>query len=121
MANDAGDADEGPNRFQNLPAIASAEAISADPLQILYRVDTAMANASEPLRIDFYRGDDGEEAAAFLGSDTCAATSIRINRNIVLTMPVGVSAMPAGATATDAEGHTSPLSLGALIFRHGFE
>lgn len=102
---DAGDVDAGQNLGQNRPQIISASQ-SGDTLTVTYLVDTAVANATFPLRVDFYAdviGGSGE----LLAEDFYPASSAQLQRTIGLAVPHGVSAIPFVATATDADGHTS--------------
>lgn len=86
-----------------------------------YRVDTALANASYPLRVDFYadvRGGSGE----WLTQDTYPQASAQQQRTITLLVPAGARAIPFVATATDAGGHTSEFSPAFdVIFEDDFD
>lgn len=118
--NDAGDADTGANSVQNWPEILSASQIG-NQLTVTYRVDTATANATYPLRIDFHadaRGGGGE----WLTQDSYPAASAQLSRTITLLVPAGTRAIPFVATATDAIGHTSEFSPAFdVIFEDDFE
>jgi hypothetical protein len=106
--NDVDDADGGANGTQNWPEILAASQ-SGNELTVTYRVDTAVANASYPLRIDFHadeRGGGGE----WLTQDSYPQASAQQQRTITLLVPAGVRAIPFVATATDAGGHTSEFS-----------
>jgi hypothetical protein len=109
--NDAGDADTGANRSLNHPDI-TAYSVAGANFSVTYRVDTAAANATYPLRVDFYRalGDEGE---VYLDSDVYTAADAQQPRSVVLDIPPGVS-LDAGdllvAVATDADGVSSELS-----------
>ena len=106
--NDIGDADGGANRTQNWPEIVAAS-LAGNQLTLTYRVDTDVAHASWPLRIDFHanvRGGSG----AWLGADTCPAASAGQLRTLTLLLPAGVRALPVVATATDAAGRSSEFS-----------
>lgn len=107
-SNDLDDADTGANGQQNWPEIVAAGQIG-NQLTVTYRVDTAVANASYPLRIDFHaneRGGGGE----WLTQDSYPQASAQQQRTVVLLVPAGVRAIPFVATATDASGHTSEFS-----------
>lgn len=120
--NDAGDADEGPNRFQNTPVIEHVTPLAeGTQLSVTYRVDTAIAKAAYPLRVDFHYSVDGEEGSELIGSDTYAASDAQSAKTVMLAVAPGVDALPVVAIATDAEGHSSPFSRGDLIFRNGFD
>ena len=120
--NDAGDADEGANRFQNTPLIEAVQVLGGGTqMAVTYRVDTAVANAAYPLRVDFYASVDGDEGSEPLGSDVYTAAEAPQSKTIMLSLVPGPPVLPVVATATDAEGHTSAFSLGDLIFRNGFD
>lgn len=73
-ANDSGDADEGPDRLQNSPAIENVvldRQASPATLTISYRVDSDFGNADYPLFVDFYWSDVDEDAQGrfFVASD----------------------------------------------------
>jgi hypothetical protein len=107
--NDAGDADEGPNRLQNHPVLQSA-LLNGDALTVSYSVDTAPAHAAYPLRVEFFLADASEqEGAVFLGADAYPAPG---SRDAVIDVTgMGVTdGTPLVATATDAAGNTSEFS-----------
>jgi hypothetical protein len=109
IANDAGDGDTGVNNRQNYPAIQAAS-IAGNQLTVKYLVDTDVANATYPLRIDFYVDSD-EGSGAFLVSDSYPATSAGLPRTATLTLPA--SALPLVgfvASATSADGYSSEFS-----------
>jgi hypothetical protein len=110
-ANDLHDPDEGANRFQNHPAIASA-VLSGGALAVTYVVDTAPANATYPLRVEFFEADpDAEEGLRFLGADTYTEADYGAGMPGSKTAILAVSGLAAGdlvlGTATDAAGNTS--------------
>lgn len=109
-AGDAGDGDEGPNRLQNAPTILSATAPSgSDQITVRYQVDTDPANTTYPLTVRFYgQALDGDllvhfplGAATYTGPGDATATF----ENVLDGSPLIV------ATATDAMGNTSEVSL----------
>lgn len=109
--NDAGDADDGANLLMNHPDI-TAFGVAGGSFSVTYRVDTTTANATYPLRVDFYRalGDEGE---VFLDSDVYAAADAQQPRTVVLDIPPGVSLGANDvlvAVATDAAGRSSEFS-----------
>jgi len=115
LPNDPGDADEGSNRRQNTPVVSSAGALGGG-LQVSYRVDTDPANATYPLRIEFFEAttDDAETGARhYLGHDVYTAADFGTGTDkevrVSLRTPVagGESVI---ATATDADGNTSEFS-----------
>ncbi|HMB93149.1 MAG TPA: CSLREA domain-containing protein, partial [Rhodothermales bacterium] len=66
-ANDADDADEGINRGQNKPDIAWV-LLAGNDLTVRYLINTAPANATYPLRVEFFLADaDEQEGETFLG------------------------------------------------------
>ena len=74
-ANDAGDADSGANRLQNSPDITADVSVnqisgSLANVTISYRVDTAPANATFPLVVEFFLSDATGTDAFFIGSDS---------------------------------------------------
>jgi len=114
--NDPGDADEGPNRLQNFPEIASATA-GEDGLDIAYLVPSDPANASYPLTVDFYLSDADGEGRSWLGAqlfdeaDHAAGTPKIFSKLLLLAgEPPHVV-----ATATDAEGNTSEFGAPVLV------
>lgn len=106
--NDSGDADSGANAQQNWPEILSASQVG-DQLTVSYKVDTATANASYPLRIDFHANVQGG-SGLWLAEDTYTAADAQQVRSVTLTVPAGAKAIPFVATATDAQGLGSEFS-----------
>src|SRR5690606_21851978 len=104
-ANDVDDADTGNNNGQNHPQIVSASQVG-NALTITYRVDTAPANATYPLRVDFFHNLRGG-AGDLLLQDEYPEASAQAERTIVVDLPPGVAGIPFVATATDADGHAS--------------
>ena len=122
-ANDAGDADDGPNRLQNYPDIQSATVNSSGEVTVSYAVDsdpslTSAGASAYPLRINLYRADgDQEEGFGIVGQDTYTATDYNgcgappCTKTITVTSLVSVTQSDfITATATDADGNTSELS-----------
>lgn len=125
-ANDPGDADEGGNRLQNhaelgLPAGFLPQGGVTVPLTV--RVDTATASAGYPLRVDFYRADQGGGSRTWLGSDSIPATAAGQPRTPTLIAPDGGNLLPLTALVTDAAGNSSEFTpmLGDAIGAGGFE
>ena len=91
--------------------------VATTDLAITYLVDTLATNAAYDLRIEFFATNDGQ-ARIYLGFDTyTAADQVAGNKSIALT---GVASLLAAgdqltATATDADGNTSELSLMVAI------
>lgn len=125
-ANDADDADIGPNRLQNHPDIAFAN-LGTDEVVVTWSVDTSATNAAYPLMVDFYLGDGSgtRQGAEFLS---------RYLYDVPFALVVAGVPLPAGATGgdllavtVDADGNTSefsaPVAFGApqALFSDGFE
>jgi hypothetical protein len=116
--NDLHDPDEqGGNRLQNFPLLLSAT-VEGTTLTVTYAVDTAPANATYPVRVEFFRADtSGAEGAVFLGADTYTAADYAAGQPGPTTTTLGVSGRPIAsgdrviATATDAAGNTSEFSV----------
>ena len=118
--NDPGDADAGSNRGQNYPEIVALSSDGAQ-LHVTYRVDTAPANATWPLRIDFYQRT-GDGIGDWIGQDSYPESSAQTDRSIVIPLPEGVSGLPLVAIATDAKGYSSEIPpLPPQVFADGFE
>lgn len=117
--NDVGDADEGGNRMQNFPVIDSVVyANGGATVTLTYRVDSAVANAAYPLRIDVARGYGGQALAPVMidtygGADAQQPRSVSFAASELMGQPLVLS-------ATDADGNTSEFG-SDLIFAHGFE
>lgn len=109
--NDPGDADEGPNRIQNHPELASATWNAAAGRVLLdYHVPTDPANATYPLTVDLYLADvDEQEGALWLGSTAFFADDF-VAGGRTTRVPIQ-GPLEAGdaivATATDDAGNTS--------------
>jgi hypothetical protein len=121
-ANDPGDADVGTNRMQNHPEILGAVRLLGGGIAVDFRVDTAVANATYPLRVDFYRADPGGGPLAKVGTASIAAVDAQSTRSIVLTDIQGLGFLT--AMATDAAGNSSEYADVVdldRILRDGFE
>ncbi len=115
LANDADDPDTGPNNLQNSPEIISADFVGSD-LQIAVSIDSAPANATAPIEIDFYAADSAVsgEGERYIGSVTLPVTPG--GQTLSLGNLTGVAAGDSiVATATDANGNTSPFSAPVTI------
>ena len=125
--NDDFDLDAGANRLQNFPEFNLANTYWDDvtgQLHIRYRVYSLPVGGfvTYPLTVDFFMHDPwqtpGDEARAFLGSDTYVEAEGAGWKDIVLTPPAGTFDPNAlgfefgglRATATDSTGNTSELS-----------
>ncbi len=117
-ANDANDADEGANRLQNFPELTLPTVGST---LLGYRVDTATANATYPITVNFYRAGCGGGSDAFLADATIGAAQAQQLLSLD-TLALG-SYLPLTATAVDAMGNTSEFAptLGESILNSGFE
>lgn len=123
-ANDLGDPDNGINRAQNWPQMISGERVDPATVDLVFRVDTAIANATYPLTVEFYRGvRPVAEGVAPLGSVIVSAAQAQ--SQIAGSLVVGPEPLGfVSAIATDAAGNSSefadPLDVNQL-FRNGFE
>lgn len=111
-ANDAGDADNGPNRAMNFPEILSGVRIDAGRFDLTFRTSTLPANATFPLTVRFYGADDARnEGVLEIGAATVDAGQADTVLPITLnpTPDQGLVAWIT-ATATDAAGNTSEFS-----------
>ena len=112
-ANDALDADTGPNQRQNYPIVVSALP-TAPGTNVAGTLDSA---ASTAYILDFYanpacegRPQDFSEGLLYLGSDnvvTDGSGHAAFDTDLTFTIEVG---QPVTVTATDPNGHTSELS-----------
>jgi hypothetical protein len=121
-ANDPGDADLGTNRMQNHPEIQSALRPPGGGIAVDFRVDTAVANAAYPIRVDFYRADPSGGPLAKVGSASIAAVDAQSTRSILLTDIQGLGFLT--TMATDALGNSSEYADVVdldRILRDGFE
>ncbi len=114
--NDEGDADTGPNNLQNSPEIGLATFDGAS-LNVSYAVLSTLANATYPLRVEFFKADaDGQEGQTFLGSDTYTAgkagTIKTFSFTPAVTIAVGDTIV---GTATDSSNNTSEFSTSAVV------
>ena len=112
-ADDAGDADAGPNRLQNAPAIEAASVVD-DQLTVTYRVDTAPANAAYPLTVRFYARFLFEGALAYapIGQATYGEADAQQPATATFAFAPDLDGpIEIVATATDAAGNTGEASL----------
>jgi hypothetical protein len=112
LANDAGDADDGPNTQQNHPVIKSSTATGATR-QIKAQLAT---NANEAIRIDFYRspscpkGATGANATTYVGSIDVNSGAGGVLANLVAQVAPSGAPAYVTATATTSVGDTSELA-----------
>ena len=125
--NDIDDADDqGGNRMQNFPVIdlpAGFLNSGGSSVGLQYRVDTAVANATYPITVHFYRGACGGGSRDLLATDTITAGEAQQLLPFNLISADGANVLPLVATAVDAAGNTSEFSLmlGDEIFNGDFE
>ena len=118
--NDPGDDDGGANGGQNWPEVISAVR-TGNELTIGYRVDTDVANAAWPLRVDFHENRRGG-AGPWLGSDSYPSASAGQVRLVTFLLPPGTRAPPLVAIATDAAGRSSEISPAfGVLFEDDFD
>lgn len=116
--NDVDDSDTGANALMNFPEFGYSW--NSGQYAIRYRVDTTVANAAYPLRVDFYLAAsvDDAEGVQWLGSDTIDAGDAQQWRAINVPGPQGYAL---AATTTDALGRTSEFTTPDRIFADSFE
>ena len=116
--NDPLDVDEGGNRLQNFPELTLPPLGST---LLGYRVDTAVANATYPITVNFYRAGCGGGSDALVTSAMISA--VQAQQALSLDTAGLDSYLPLTATAVDAAGNTSEFAptLGEAIFASGFE
>lgn len=113
--NDPGDTDtRGPAPFstlQNSPRI-TAMTPSNGQVALTYSVDTLPGNASFPLHVEFHRAT-GDEGSEYIGSDNYTEAEAALAKNIVLSLPAGVTLDADDivvAIAEDGDGNPSEFS-----------
>ncbi len=109
---DPDDLDTGANGLQNAPVLSSA-VVASGLLSIDFSVLSSVANATYPLRIEFYKTDAaGQEGRVYLGQ----TTYLEADAQGVSSVQLDVSALSLAegdrivAIATDAEGNSSEFS-----------
>ena len=125
-ANDVNDADDGGNRLQNFPEFTVPVAFLPNgglSTSVQYRVDSALANASYPITVHFYRGACGGGSEKLMQTDVYTAALAQSLKTIMLNSPDGGNMLPLVATAIDAAGNNSEFSpmIGDAIMRSDFE
>jgi hypothetical protein len=118
-ANDAGDPDTGVNDAQNWPVILSATE-SGGMATVRYRVDTLPANATYPLRIDFYRALNDGSSGRLLAQDSYTAAMAQQIREFTFALP-NEAAMPITAIASNANRSSELAPVLDILFDNGFE
>jgi hypothetical protein len=124
--NDADDADEGGNRLQNHPVLTLPPNFlpsGGSTVDLSYVVDTAIANASYPLTVDFFRAGCGGGGDTLLASDTYGPADAQLSRNFALTSSDGANVLPLTVLVTDSAGNTSEFApaVGETVFVDEFE
>lgn len=110
LVNDPGDADIPANKGQNFPEF-ELFGVAVGEVVLQYRVDSSVAHASYPLRVEFFRAD-GDEGIQLLGTQSYTSADAQLSKVVILPQPIE----PIGltdvivATATDADGNTSEFS-----------
>ncbi len=122
---DPGGAAEGPNRLQNFPVFETTETFfngNSGEIEFNYTVNTTSANASYPLRIDFYLADgSSSQGRIFLHTDEYTGAFAAQPRSGSFMLPAGVDPQDAYlvATATDDAGNTSQFSAAVSLAESG--
>jgi CSLREA domain-containing protein len=124
--NDVNDLDEGANRSQNFPVLtvpANFLPAGGASVALQYQVDTALANATYPITVNFFRGGCGGGPNQFIGSDTISAAQAQSTKNFTLTPADGGNVLPLVANAVDADGNQSEFTamVGDVILRSDLE
>ena len=104
--NDVDDADTGVNNLQNYPTISNA-VVNSGQLMFEFLVDTAVANATYPLTVEFFEADANGQGTSFLGSATYTAAQAQTTASVIFNASISGNIV---ATATDADGNTSEFS-----------
>lgn len=120
-ANDPNDADEGGNRLQNTPVVIGVGAIDTNTVDVEVLVDSAPANASYPIRVDFYRGENFQ-AAEWLQTLSIPVAQAQLPQTVTLPLSAFDDQLLL-MTATDANGNTSEFGAFGIgdVFADGFE
>ena len=121
-ANDPGDADEATNRLQNYPTLPLVTWTGNGGIDVQVQVDTAVANATYPLRVDLYRANEVGDPLGIVHSLNISAAEAQSVRSVSFssTQPLGFLT----AIATDAAGNASEFADVVDIdklFRDGLE
>ena len=120
-ANDADDADTGPNTLHNFPEILSTGYNSStNEVTVTYQVPSDPSNSNYLLTIDFYKADaDGDAGKAYLGTDVYEQSDYGSGGCSTAPCPVTTTFTPEAsvsasdrivATVTDGTGNTSEFS-----------
>lgn len=107
------------NRLQNFPDVVSlAYTNGGATVQLSYRVDTATANATYPLRVDIARGRGNQSEGSIL-VDTYSAADAQLPKTVSFPASA-LQGQPLVLSVTDAAGNSSEFG-GDYIFGTGFE
>lgn len=107
------------NRLQNFPEVVSlAYTNGGATVQLTYRVDTATANATYPLRVDIGRGRGNQQEASIL-IDSYSAADAQLPKTVSFPTSA-LQGQPLVLSTTDAAGNSSEFG-GDYIFGSGFE
>jgi hypothetical protein len=127
--NDSSDNDAGPNNLQNHPIWTGATPDSSPGrVRVDYWVDTALANATYPLQVQFYLSGGLRQGVTHL--HTATYPTVGTLRFAIITLPPGVFSGTLTAIVTDDDGSTSefsdalPFAISPVVddvFRDGFE
>ena len=122
-ANDPGDGDgnapfQAGNRLQNHPELLGL-VCAAGTCALTYRVDTDVANATWPLRIDVARGRQGQ-AESPVAIDTYLATEAGMPKTVSFPIEALAGGGSLVLSAIDAAGNSSEFG-GEHLFSTGFE
>lgn len=126
--NDPGDPDVGPNLLQNTPEILSVNAIGKLMIEVEYRVDSLNANATYPIRVEFYVAWQAERQGREFSTTDIYNQAPGSSRTIQFPYNATVFSNLT-AMATDSAGNSSEFALpmlvepfsGDSIFNDGFE
>ncbi|MGM1054246.1 MAG: beta strand repeat-containing protein, partial [Bacteroidota bacterium] len=119
-ANDAGDADVGPNLLQNFPEILDEANFDGTNINLSYFIPSAPVNSAYPIQVEFFINDGNRQGKEFLYSQEFTGTDYNngLFKEISFPLPAG-SSFTAGdlvlATATDANGNTSEFGASVVV------
>ncbi len=115
---DGNDPGTGGNRLQNNPQILDLIPLNGGlDLQLSFRVDTALANAAYPLRVDIATGRGGQSESLILSTSIAAVDAQQVQ---TVTFPAEALTSALVLSTTDADGNSSEF-VSDVIFTHGFD
>ncbi|GAB4201501.1 MAG: hypothetical protein Tsb002_38120 [Wenzhouxiangellaceae bacterium] len=128
-ANDANDADAGPNQRMNYPQIQNVTFIPGPPViaRVDFQIDATTANAAYPLTVQAYWTDREEAMQGRFFDNSFTYNTPQAVATIDLTLPNFVTGGKLALLVTDNNGNSSELSPGVnfgvieLIHKDGFE